>query len=175
MNRSDKSQAIEFITERFTKAKAAFLVDFKGMTVEQVTKLRKQLRPVNAEMKVVRNTLARKALAGFPAKQKALGESFVGTNAIVFAYDDVSAPAKLLANFSKDVEKLQLKVGMMDDQKLDANGIKILASLPSKDVLRAMLLGTMSQPMAKFVRTLNEVPSGFVRTLNAYSQTKKEA
>ena len=173
MKRAEKQELVDVIEDRFGKAKAAFLIDFKGMDVEQVTRLRKSLRPVKAEMKVVRNTLAKRALAKYPAKAALLSDYFVGTNAVVFAYEDASASAKLLADFSKDVEKMQLKVGIMDDQKLDQNRIKQLASLPSKEVLRAQLLGLFQQPMSKFVRVLAEVPSGFVRTLNAYNETKK--
>lgn len=169
MDRIEKSKAIEALTDQFSKAKAAFLLDFKGLNVEEVTKMRKGLRRLNSEMKVVRNTLAIRALSNFPAKE-ALKDHLVGTNAVVFAYDDVGASAKALADFSKEMEKLQLKVGMMDDQFLDSNKIKYLATLPSKDVLRAQLLGVLCAPMSKFVGTLNAVPSGFARVLNAQKQ-----
>lgn len=170
MNRSEKTQEISELSERFSKAKAAFIVDFKGMNVEQVTSLRKKLRPVGAEMKVVRNTLAKRALMEHPATQGALSDSLVGTNAVVFAYDEAAGPAKLLSDFAKDVEQFQLKLGVMDGNKLDTEMIKYLATLPSKDVLRAQLLGALAAPMSKFVGTLNAVPSGFARLLNARLQ-----
>ena len=166
ITRAIKADEIASLSEKFGRSKAAFLVDFKGMTVEQVTTLRKKLVPVEAEMKVVRNTLAVRALMDHP-KSQVLSDSFVGNNAVVFAYSDASASAKALTDFAKDVELLQVKVGVMDGTKLDAKGIKALASLPSKEVLRAQLLGLMQQPMAKFVGTLNAVPSGFVRVLAA--------
>lgn len=166
ITRADKAQEIASLSDKFGRAKAAFLVDFKGLTVEQVTDLRKKLVPVECEMKVVRNTLAIRALADHPASES-LKDSFVGNNAVVFAYSDASASAKALADFAKEVELLQLKVGVMDGQKLDAQRIKALANLPSKEVLRAQLLGLLQQPMAKFVGTLNAVPSGFVRVLAA--------
>jgi len=169
ITKAEKAAEIASLSEKFGKAKAAFLVDFKGMTVEQVTSLRKKLVPVESEMKVVRNTLAVRALMDHPASQ-VLNDSFVGNNAIVFAYGEAPASAKALADFAKDVELLQLKVGVMDGSKLDAKGIKALASLPSKEVLRAMLLGTLQAPMSKFVRTLNAVPSGFVRVLAAHNE-----
>lgn len=162
--RAEKSQEISSLSEKFGRAKAAFLVDFKGMSVEQVTSLRKKLVPVEAEMKVVRNTLAVRALIDHP-KTEVLKDSFVGNNAIVFAFGEAPASAKALADFAKEVELLQLKVGYMDGQKLSSDGIKALANLPSKDVLRAQFLGLLQQPMAKFVGTLNAVPSGFVRVL----------
>lgn len=167
MDRATKAQEISAISDRFSRAKAAFLVDFKGMNVEEVTTLRKQLRPIEAEMKVVRNTLAKLALKDHPDAEAALTDEFVGTNAIVFAFGEAPAPAKALAEFSKDVEELQIKTGFMAGNKLDETRIKFLATLPGKDELRAQLLGTLAAPMTKFVRTLNEVPTGFVRVLSA--------
>ena len=170
ITRADKAETISEITDRFSKAKAAFLVDFKGMSVEQVTDLRKKLFHAKSEMKVVRNTLARRALAGFPKMEAAFKEDLVGTNAVVFAYDDISQSAKTISEYAKAVEIFQVKMGVLDGSRLDAEGIKALASLPSKDVLRAMLLGTMAAPMSKFVRTLAAVPSGFVRVLAAKNE-----
>jgi large subunit ribosomal protein L10 len=167
ITREEKSKEIAALSEQFGRAKAAFLVDFKGMTVEQVTSLRKKLVPVESEMKVVRNTLAVRALADHPASESAIKSSFVGNNAIVFAFGEAPAVAKALADFAKDVELLQLKAGVMDGAKLDSAGIKALANLPSKDVLRAMFLGTLQAPASKFVRTLSAVPSGFARVLGA--------
>ncbi|MBX2995871.1 MAG: 50S ribosomal protein L10 [Bdellovibrionaceae bacterium] len=167
MTRSTKEQEIKALAEKFNKAKAAFIVDFKGMKVEQVTQLRKKLHPVESEMKVVRNTLARRALKDHPEMEKAISGSFKGTNAIVFAYGDVSASAKLLSTFSKDVELLQLKTGVMDNQAMDAGRINYLATLPTKDVLRAQFLGVLQAPASKLARTLNEVPASLARVLNA--------
>jgi len=167
MTRATKEQEIKALSDKFQKAKAAFLVDFKGMKVEQVTQLRKKLHPTESEMKVVRNTLARRALKGFPEMEKAISGSFKGTNAIVFAYGDVSASAKLLSTFAKDVELLQLKTGVMDNQAMDASRITYLATLPSKDVLRAQFLGVLQAPASKLARTLGEVPASLARVLNA--------
>lgn len=170
MTRAEKAEKVNVIAEKFSKAKAAFLVDFKGMKVEQVTSLRKKLHPVESEMQVVRNTLAEKALEKHPAIGKVLSSVLRGTNAIVFAYGDVSASAKVLATFAKDVELLQLKVGVMENSALDQDKIKYLATLPGKDVLRAQFLGLLQAPMSKFVGTLNAVPSGFVRVLAAQKE-----
>lgn len=171
--REMKQQEIASISEKFGRSKAAFLVDFKGMDVESVTKLRKTLKPIQSEMKVVRNTLAIRALNDHPTLKPALESKFVGTNAIVFAFEDPSAAAKALAQFGKDVEAFQLKYGVMDGTALDQQGIKHLATLPGKQELRAMLLGTLAAPMTKFLGTMQAVPGGFVRVLNAYSETKK--
>jgi len=172
MTRAQKVQEIQTLSDKFGKSKAAFLVDFIGMNVEEATTLRKTLTPLNAEMRVVRNTLAKLALKDHPEMSEAISGEFVGNNAVVFAYEDVSSPAKALSEFSKDVEALKLKVGVMEGKALDANGVKYLATLPSKEELQAMLLSTFLAPMSKLVRTFNEVPSSFARTLNAYKDTK---
>jgi len=170
MTRATKEQEITALSEKLQKAKAAFLVDFKGMKVEQVTSLRKKLSPAEGEMKVVRNTLAKRALMKYPEMEKAISGAFKGTNAIVFAYGDVSALAKTLSTFAKDVELLQLKTGVMDNVAMDASRITYLATLPSKDALRGQLLGVMLAPGSKLARTLNEVPASLARVLNAKAQ-----
>lgn len=170
MDRAQKVEVISGITDRLQRSAAAFLVDFKGMNVEQVTDLRKKLFAVEAEMKVVRNTLAKRALADFPKESDALAADFVGTNAFVFAYGEASGPAKTLSDFAKEVEHLELKSGVMEGERLDEARIKYLADLPPKEVLQAQLLGVLAAPAGKFVRTLSAVPSGFARVLNAYKE-----
>ena len=165
--RATKEQEISSLSEKFRKAKAAFLIDFKGMKVEQVTDLRKKLDPAESEMKVVRNTLAKRALKEFPEIETALSSQFTGTNAIVFAYGDVSASAKTITAFAKDVEVLQLKTGVMDGQAMDQSRIQFLSTLPSKDVLRAQFLGVLQAPGTKLARTIKEVPASLVRVLAA--------
>lgn len=174
MNRETKAQEITAISEKFGRSKAAFLVDFKGMDVESVTRLRKSLRPVESEMRVVRNTLALRALNDYPDMKSALDDKLVGTNAIVFAYGDASALAKTLSKFGDEVEAFQLKSGVMDGQALDEAKIKYLATLPSKPELQAKLLGVLSAPMTKLLGTMQAVPAGFVRAVNAYKDTKTE-
>ncbi len=170
ITRADKQQEITHLSEKFKRAQASFLVDFKGMNVEEVTKLRKKLTLIESEMKVVRNTLAVLALKEHPELDPAFSENFVGTNAIVFAYGEAPPTAKILKDYCGEVEELVLKAGLLDGRSLDERGIKALADLPSKEVLRAMFLGLLSSPMSKFVGTLNAVPSGFVRVLNAHKQ-----
>ncbi len=174
MQRTEKESVVAAVTDHLKRSKASFIVDFKGLNVEQVTSLRKKLRGIKAEMKVVRNTLARRALSTDSVREGVYKDQLVGTNAFVFAYDDVSATAKLIADFAKDNEKMQLKIGEMDGQTLDKKRIETLAKLPSKDVLRAQLLGVFQGPMSKFVGTLAAVPGGFVRVLAA-KKTKLES
>jgi large subunit ribosomal protein L10 len=156
ITRADKEQEVKGISDRFAKSKGAFIVDFKGMKVEQVTSLRKKLHAAESEMKVVRNTLAKRALAGHPQAQAAFDKSLKGTNALVFSFGEVTATAKCLSDFAKDVEVLQIKTGMMDGEALDASKIKFIATLPGKNELRAMFLGVLNAPGSKLARCLAE-------------------
>lgn len=156
ITRADKEQEIQLISEKFGKAKGAFIVDFKGIKVEQVTNLRKQLNQNESEMKVVRNTLAKRAFKDHPAVANAFENSMTGTNAIVFSYGEVNAAAKVLADFKKVVDVLQIKSGLMDGEALDDAKINFLATLPGKDQCRAMFLGVLNAPGSKLARCLNE-------------------
>lgn len=156
MLKADKNADIKLISEKIAQAKGAFVVDFKGMKVEQVTSLRKKLHAAESEMKVVRNTLAKRAFKGNAVQEQALASHLTGTNAIVFAFNEVVGVAKTLAEFGKDVEALKIKSGMMDGEALDTNKIKFLATLPGKDQLRAQLLMLMKEPSARLARVLNE-------------------
>ncbi len=154
ITRADKEQEIKALGEKLAKSKGAFVVDFKGMKVEQVTSLRKKLHTSESEMKVVRNTLAKRALKDHPAVEKAFGNNLTGTNAIVFSYGEVNATAKVLGDFAKDVEVLQIKTGIMDGEALDTAKINFLATLPGKDQLRGMFLGVLLAPGTKLARCL---------------------
>ena len=155
MLRADKDTDIKLISEKLAKAKGAFVVDFKGMKVEQVTSLRKKLHAAESEMKVVRNTLAKRAFKDHPIIGNAFDSTMKGTNAIVFAFNEVVGVAKTLADFGKDVEALKIKTGVMDGEALDANKIKFLATLPGKDQLRAQFLCLLKEPSARLVRLMN--------------------
>ncbi len=170
LTRERKAEMIKGLSSRFERSKAAFLVDFKGLSVEQVTMLRKQLTKVGAELKVVRNTLAVRALADHKIESGVLESKLVGTNAFVFAYEEVSAPAKTLTQLAKDMENLKIKSGVMGGEELDDNKIKFLSTLPGKNELRAILLRTLQAPASQFVRVLNAVPQGVVTVLKAYAE-----
>lgn len=170
ITRADKESEVKIISEKLAKSKAAFIVDFKGMKVDQVTDLRKKLHPVESEMKVVRNTLAKRALKDFPVMSDAISRAFKGTNAFVFAYGDVAAAAKTLSVFAKDIEVFQLKSGVMDGRELDEKSINFIATLPGKDQLRAQFLALLNTPATQVVRVLNEVPTALARVLKAKSE-----
>ena len=155
MLRSQKETDVKLISDKMAQAKGAFIVDFKGMKVEQVTSLRKKLHAAESEMKVVRNTLALRAFKGHPAAEKAFA-NMTGTNAIIFAFNEVVGVAKALADFGKDVEALKIKSGMMDGEALDDKKIKFLATLPGKDQLRAQFLMLLKEPSTRLARVMNE-------------------
>ncbi|MBX2987395.1 MAG: 50S ribosomal protein L10 [Bdellovibrionaceae bacterium] len=156
ITRADKEQQVKALGEQIAKARGAFIVDFKGMKVEQVTNLRKKLNQSESEMKVVRNTLAKRAFKDHPNVEKAFSSTMRGTNAIVFSYGEVNATAKVLVDFAKDVEVLQIKTGMMDGEALDEAKVKFLGTLPGKNEMRAMFLGMLQGPGSALARCLNE-------------------
>ena len=156
MLKVDKDLDIEQISNKLATSKGAFIVDFKGIKVEQVTLLRKKLHAVESEMKVVRNTLAKRAFARNEAVDKAFSGTMVGTNAIVFAFNEVISVAKVLSDFSKDVESLKIKTGMMDGELLNSEKIKFIATLPGKDQLRSQFLCLLKEPSARLARVLNK-------------------
>ena len=175
LTRQRKTQLIEDLSNKFEQSKAAFLVDFKGLSVEQVTEVRKALRSVGSELKVARNTLAKRALEKHEKESTVLLDKLVGTNAFVFAYEEAPASAKTLTGFVKDLEFLKIKTGVMGGEELDENKIKFLATLPGKDELRAKLLGTLQAPASQLARVLSGVPQGMVTVLKAYSDKQNES
>jgi len=170
ITRTEKSELIKDVAQSVKKAKAFFLVDYKGLKVEHITGLRKKLFTLKGEMLVSRNTLAKRALSEQGIQDEVIMNSLVGTNAFVFAYEDPAAVAKTIYDFSKENEKLQVKNGFMDGKSMSASQVNFLATLPAKEILQAQLLGVLSAPGTKLVRTLNEVPAALARVLNAQSQ-----
>ncbi len=170
--KEQKKQLIKDLSEKMSKSHAMFVVDFKGMSVEEMTGLRKKLHP-HSEIKVVKNNLAKRALLEHKDINDILGDEIKDTNAFVFSYGEHNETAKNLVDYSKDIEVLELKYGFFDNQKLDKKKIKYLAKIPSKDELRVQLLGVFQAPMRKFLGTLKEIPSSFVRVLDQYRDKQK--
>jgi large subunit ribosomal protein L10 len=169
MDRATKAVQVGRIKARFDKMTAAVFLDFKGMTVEHVTKLRAEFRKAGVDYKVVKNTLVKHALKGSPYKQK-LDDVLVGMTGIAWSYEDPSAAAKVVKAFRKEPagEKLQIKAGLVDGSLLDANAVEQrLATMPGKNELRAMLLATMQAPLQNFVSLLAAPAQNFVYLLSA--------
>lgn len=172
LNREAKAAVVAEVSAQVAKAQAIVVAEYRGLEVESITALRKQARGQGVYLRVLKNSLARRAVAGTPFE--GLTDRMVGPLIYGFSDDPVSA-AKVLNGFAKDNEKLVLKAGAMPNAVLDENGVKALATMPSRDELLAKLLGTMQAPVAQFVRTLNEVPGRFARTLAAVRDQKEQA
>ncbi len=169
---TQKQAVVSEVTESVSGAQSMVLAEYLGLTVSQLTGLRSQAREAGVFVRVVKNTLARRVVEGSPFE--CLTDHFVGP-VIMTASKDPVAAAKLVSKFAKDYEALKITVGCMDGALMDESQIQALAKLPGREELLATLVGTMQAPIAKFVQTLNEVPSRFVRTLAAVEESKKAA
>ena len=171
MDRAQKQDAVETLKGVFAGSGAVVVTHYMGLTVAEMTDLRGKLRSEGAQLQVVKNTLALKALDGSIGGE---GDAlFKGPVAIAFAPDPVSA-AKVATQYAKDNEKFVIKGGSMPNALMSPAEIKTLATMPSRDELIAKLMGTMQAPVAKFVRTMNEVPAGFARVLAAVRDQKEK-
>jgi len=143
-----KQVRVEEITEKFKGAATAVIVDYRGLNVSQITELRKQLREAGVEFKVYKNTMTRRAteVAGLAG----LNEHLTGPNAIAFSTEDVVAPAKIINDFAKKNDKLEIKAGVIEGTIASADDIKALAELPSREGLLSMLLSVLQAPMRNF-------------------------
>ena len=172
LNRNEKAEVIDEISAQVAKAQSIVLAEYRGLEVGHITVLRRKARESGVYLRVLKNTLARRAVVGTPFE--GLADKMVGPLVYGISTDPV-APAKVLNDFAKGNDKLVLKAGAMPNSVLDVNGVKALATMPSRDELLSKLMGTMQAPIAQFVRTLNEVPTKFARGLAAVRDQKAEA
>ena len=172
LNRQEKAIVIEEVTTQVAKAQSIVVAEYRGLDVASVTVLRKKARESGVYLRVLKNSLARRAVVGTPFE--ALSSKLTGPLIYGISTDPVNA-AKVLAAFAKDNDKLVIKAGALPNSVLDVNGVKALATMPSREELLSKLLGTMQAPIAQFVRTLNEVPTKFVRGLAAVRDQKQTA
>jgi large subunit ribosomal protein L10 len=164
LKREEKAAVVEEVSAQVALAGAIVMAEYRGLAVEKITVLRRQARESGVYLRVLKNTLVRRAVQGTPYEK--LSDQMVGPLLYGIAADPVAA-AKLLAGFAKTNEQLVIKAGSMPNSVMDASGVQALATMPSREELLAKLLGTMQAPVATFVRTLNEVPTKFVRGLAA--------
>lgn len=165
MQKNEKQEVIDELREKFARAKVAILTGYSGINVEQITELRSKLRQSKVEYRVVKNTLARKAAEGTGISP--LMDHFVGPIGIALGYDDVVAPAKVLAEFGKTQQKLELKVGVLDGKLLKQADIKALAALPSLNALRGKIVGLLQAPASRVVGVLQAPGGQLARVLKA--------
>lgn len=171
LNLEDKKVVVAEVAERVKSAQAIVLAEYRGIEVGHMTQLRAKARESGVYLRVLKNTLARRAIADTPFA--GLTEKMVGPLAYGISADPV-AVAKVLSDFARGNDKLVIKGGAMANYVMDAKGVQALASLPSREELLAKLMGTMQAPITKFVQTLNEVPTKFVRGLAAVRDQKQE-
>ena len=150
-----KQPIVKEITELLDGAQSAVVVDYRGLTAEQDTKLRKELREAGVTYKVYKNTMIRIAAKGTPFET--LYSSLEGPTAIAVSKEDATAPYRILYNFSKTAPKLELKAGVVDGVTYDQDGIKVIATIPSRDELIGRLLGSIQSPITNFARVLNQI------------------
>ena len=143
-----KKQLVEEITEKFKSSASTVIVDYRGLNVAQVTELRKQLREAGIEFKVYKNSLTRRAAEA--AGLEGLNDVLVGPNAVAFSTEDVIAPAKILNNFAKENEALEIKAGVIEGNVATVEEVKALAELPSREGLLSMLLSVLQAPIRNF-------------------------
>jgi large subunit ribosomal protein L10 len=166
-----KQAVVAEVSAQLAGAQAVILAEYRSIAVKDMTELRKKARGSGVYLRVLKNTLARRAVAGTPFK--GLTEKMVGPLAYGISSDPVAA-AKVLQEFARDHDKFVIRAGAMPNVMMSAREVAELARLPSRQELLAKLVATVQAPIAKFVRTLNEVPGKFARTLAAVRDQKQQ-
>jgi len=169
----EKKKIVEELHERLAKSKVVIVTDYKGLNVETMTELRRKLREAQIDYQVVKNTLLIRA-----AKETGVAliqDHLKGPSAIALSFDDPAAPAKVLMEFAKKNEKLEIKAGVMEDRVLDLASIKALAALPSREALLSQLLSAMVGVPTGLVRVLNGIPQKMMYALQAIKDQKEAA
>jgi large subunit ribosomal protein L10 len=172
LSMEQKQATVSEISAQLANAQAVIVAEYRGLNVDRVTQLRAKARKSGLYLRVLKNTLARRAIQGTPFEK--LAEKMSGPLIYGIAQDPV-AVAKVLSEFAKDNEHFVIKAGAMPNTLMSDKDVKALALLPSRDELLARLMGTIQAPIAKLARTMNEVPGKFVRTLAALKESREKA
>jgi large subunit ribosomal protein L10 len=172
LKKEEKRQLVQDLHEELENSKAVFVADYMGLTVEKITKLRREIRGAGGSFQVVKNTLLRRASADTSAK--VIEQHFVGPTAIAIAGADPVAVAKALVNFAKDNEELEIQGAALGASALSAAEVQELAKMPPKEVLLARLLGTLNAPVSNFVGVLAAMVAQLVYVLKAVENKKMQ-
>ena len=150
-----KQPIVAAIAEDVKDAQSVVIVDYRGLTVAQDTELRKQLREAGIIYKVCKNTMMKRAFEG--TQFEGLAEYLEGPSAMAVSKDDATAPARIICNFAKTADKLEVKAGVVEGKVYDIAGVQELAKIPSREVLLSRLLGSMQSPIANFARVIKQI------------------
>lgn len=170
---NDKQQIVESVNTVASSALSALIADYQGLTVEQVTTLRKEARETGVVVKVVRNTLAKRAVAG--TEFECMNDALVGPTMLAFSEEDPGAAARLFKKYSKEIDALEVKALALGGKLMDGSQLDAVASLPTYDQAIAQLMSVMKAPVTKLVQTINAVPTKLVRTIVAVKDQKEAA
>ena len=173
LNLSQKKAVVAEVAEVAAEAHSAIAAEYIGLTVEDMTALRVKAREQNVYLRVVKNTLARRAFEG--TDFECMSEAMVGPLVLAFSQEDPGAAARVISDFAKGNDKLVVKLVSIGGKLLEAGDIKRLADMPTKDQAISMLMSVMNAPIEKLARTLNEVPGKLVRVVAAVRDQKKDA
>jgi large subunit ribosomal protein L10 len=168
-------EEIKNLSDKINEAKSFILVDYRGLTVEQVTTLRREIKEAGGELKVAKNTLLKLALRKTVSKKEeveSLKEALTGPTMVLFSFNDPIAPLKVLTKFAKETELPKIKVGILENNFLPLEKIEELAKLPGRDELRAKLVGQLNAPIFGFVNVFQGSLRKLVYALNAIKETK---
>ena len=169
----DKQQIVSEVNQAASSALSAVLADYRGVTVEDMTALRNNARENKVYLRVVRNTLLKRAVAD--TEFECIQEVLVGPTILAFSQEDPGAAARVLKDFSKENDDFEIKALSVGGQLMDASQIDVLAKLPTLDQARSMLMSVMLAPVTKLARTINEVPSKVTRAVAAVRDQKQDA
>lgn len=173
MPRPEKVAQVEALTERLQRAQSVLAADYRGLTVKEMGELRSQMRQAGVEVKVVKNTLAR--LAADEAQVADLKGFLEGPTVLAFAYDDPTAPAKILDQFARQHKQLEIKGGVLNGAAMDVDGVRQLAQLPGREELLGQVLRGMQGPLTGLAYVLSGVPRALVYALDALRRQREAA
>lgn len=173
MKLEEKKNIVHDLRERFERSKVVIVTDYQGLDVTTITDLRRKLLEAQVEYQVVKNTMLIRAAE--ETEVALIKDSFKGPSAIALSYDDPVAPAKVLTDFAKVNDRLEIKVGVMDGKVLELGAIKALSALPSREILIGQVLSVMIGVPTGLVRALNDLPQRLMNVLQAIKEQKEAA